>query len=344
MELKNKKLEIGVLLPHTKIYGGVKRYLEIGNCFKKSGHNFTIFTEDGSFSNWFPYLGKIRKHKELNETLLDVLFFSQTDFLPFILKSSAKRKIFYIINPQTKLSSLLKHPQIEFFANSKGIKIYTEKKYKISAFAAFGGINLSLFKYKLPIKKRKEEPFIVMAYGRISKPKKGSLKVVKACERLYKKGHNIHLLLFDSPTDALAEKTIQNFHSKVPYDFILNHPVDKNAELFHRSNVFVSAETSGGWSNTSAEAMASGTPVIATNVGTQDFLINMETGILLSKSNSKHIEKTILLLMNDYELRRVFSQRGRKQIENFGWEVLTKNILKHLLSNNDVYNKEIICK
>ena len=40
-------MKLGVLLPHTKLYGGVKRFLELGNIFVEKGHDFYVFTPDG---------------------------------------------------------------------------------------------------------------------------------------------------------------------------------------------------------------------------------------------------------------------------------------------------------
>ena len=39
-------MNLGVLLPHTKLYGGVKRFLELGNIFVTKGHRFIVFTPD----------------------------------------------------------------------------------------------------------------------------------------------------------------------------------------------------------------------------------------------------------------------------------------------------------
>lgn len=307
--------------------------MEIGNICIKSGHAFTIFTEDGSFSGWFPYKGLIRTYSDLQKISLDILFFSQLDHLEYALVTKAQRKAFYQINPNVSIKKVLKHKEIEILANSTGIKEAIFRKYKKEVFPAFGGINLSLFNYLEPKKKNPDDPFVVMVYGRISKPKKGTMQVVQACEYLYKKGRNIRLLLFDTPTDEKAEKAIKCFQTKVPYDFVLNHPVNENEQLFHKADVFVSAETSGGWSNTSAEAMACGTPIIGTNVGTQDFLFHLETGYLLPKGRRRHIVKGIEFLINDYDKRKEFSIAGRKRIEVFGWGNLTNSILSHLASS-----------
>ncbi len=42
-----KKLRIGALLPHVKLYGGIKRFFELGNQFVDLGHDFTAFTTEG---------------------------------------------------------------------------------------------------------------------------------------------------------------------------------------------------------------------------------------------------------------------------------------------------------
>ncbi len=331
MDCQKNKIKIGVLLPHLKIYGGVKRYLEIGNNCSEMGHEFIIYAKDSRFTNWFLFKGQIKEQDSLFRENIDVLFFSQIDDLPLVLKAESKRKIFYLINPKEKVRRLLKHKEIEIFANSSGIKEAMLKTFRINCFPAYGGINLSVFNYIPPVEKASSgDSFVVMVYGRISKPKKGTMQVVKACESLYRKGYNLKLLLFDSPTDSKAEKAIASFKAKVPYEFVLNHPVEKNAELYHKADVFVSAETSGGWSNTSAEAMACGTPVIATEVGTKDFVWHGETGILLNRGNKRQIMNALVLLMNDFELRKRLSYAGRARIERFDWTVLTQQILENL--------------
>lgn len=318
---------LGVLLPNTKIYGGVKRFLEIGNNCCALGHRFYIFTPDGQKPTWFPFKGEVRKFDDLEDTPLDLLVFGQVDLLPHALTAKVEKIFFYMINPKEKLGKLTKYPHIKFFANSSGIQDFAQKKYGIASVAAFGGINLERFPLRSKVHKSKDAPFVVMVYGRISKPKKGTMKVVKACEKLYRSGHNVRLLLFDSPTDAKAERAIEKFSTKVPYDFVLNHPVEKNYELYHRADVFVSAESSGGWSNTSAEAMACGVPVIATEVGTRDFLIPNQTGILLAGRRVKTIKSAIEQVMGDEEQLSLFAQEGRKQIEKYDWRLVTDNVL-----------------
>lgn len=333
MVSENNTITISVLLPNTKIFGGVKRFLELGNFFVKNNCQYTIYTKEGVYPNWFNFTGNVKKIDCLENDNSDIIFFTELQFLPNVLKSNSKRKVFYAINPTVNYAKILKHKEIEVFSNSSSINELLKNKYKSDSYKAIGGINLKLFPYKPISNKQPDKQFVIMAYGRISKPKKGTAKVIKACEKLHKKGHNISLLLFDSPTDIKAEKAIKNFSSTVPYEFVLNHPVEKNVELFHKADLFISAETSGGWSNTSAEALASGTPVIATKVGTTDFIINQKTGILLKNNKTKNIIKAILLLKDNFELREKLSFNGRKKIEEFDWEKLAYKILENIKEN-----------
>lgn len=103
--------------------------------------------------------------------------------------------------------------------------------------------------------------------------------MIKAAEKLYKKGFPIKLLLFDSRLDEKGRLQIQQFKTLVLFEFVLDHPVDDNASLFKRASVFVAVERKGGWNNTANVAIAGGVPVIANKTGTNDFLIDQVTGL-----------------------------------------------------------------
>ncbi|HPI70626.1 MAG TPA: hypothetical protein PLF99_04825 [Tenuifilaceae bacterium] len=56
---------IGTILPDTKLYGGVKRFLELGNLFEKKGHSAIIYTPLGIPPSWFDYRGKVKTFESL---------------------------------------------------------------------------------------------------------------------------------------------------------------------------------------------------------------------------------------------------------------------------------------
>jgi glycosyltransferase involved in cell wall biosynthesis len=279
------KLKIGVLLPHVKLYGGIKRFFELGNQFVDLGHNFTAFTPAGEAPSWFRFKGNVKNKAELTREDLDALFFTELSLLDEVLASKAQRKIFYIVNPSVNLKKIKKHKEIEFFANSSNLLDRAKSKFGIDAFAALGGVNLNNFSVKKLKPIVPNEPFTVMAYGRIAEGRKGTMYAVKACERLQKKGYKVKLLLFDTPVTDKIQKAIDSFKTTVPCEFILNHPVEHNALLFHKADVFVAPEKKTGYANTVVEAMACGIPVIATSSGTKDLLFDNQTGLLITRNS-----------------------------------------------------------
>jgi glycosyltransferase involved in cell wall biosynthesis len=157
----------------------------------------------------------------------------------------------------------------------------------------------------------------------------GTAVVVKACERLHRKFGNIFLLLYDTPLSAEGERRIRDFTCKVPFQFVINHPVERNYELFGRADAFAGAEKKGGWSNCTAEALACGVPAVATRAGTLDFLVDGETGLLVRR-NSFSIARGLGKLYRDAQLRKRLAAAGRERIRGFAWEPLASRILDFL--------------
>jgi glycosyltransferase involved in cell wall biosynthesis len=321
-------MKFAAILPHTKLYGGVKRFFELGDALIKKGHEFIVFTPEGLTPEWYNGSVVTRKLNELCHDL-QALFITETQYLEHLNNSQAKRKILYFVRPTDNLKILRKYPDVEVFANSTNSYEVAKSKYKIEAFKAFGGINTNRYYRKEISEKKGSEAFTILTYGRIVEKKKGTKLVVRACERLYKKGYKLRLILFDTPVNDKAKVEIEKFKTKVPFEFIVNHPVAENVTLYHKADIFVSGEKNAGYSNTSAEAMASGIPVIATVSGTRDFLIHNETGIVVSRW-SRRIARAIAILIDDFQLRKQLASAGRKKIEEYSWDNLAARILKYL--------------
>nr|WP_321406981.1 glycosyltransferase family 4 protein [uncultured Carboxylicivirga sp.] len=321
-------MHLGVILPHTKLYGGVKRFLELGNIFLKMGHQFTVFTPDGKGPDWYDFKGTMASIGDLSSYTLDALFLTDSNRIDYLVNSNAKRKIFYHVKENEPMKDILKHKDIEIFACSSNIYEYDKKKFHIQPFKAIGGIDTTVYKPK-KIDKEPSDVFTIMMYGRLSVKRKGTMIAIKACESLYKKHKNIRLLLFDSPVDKKSQLMIEQFNSIVPFDFVLNHPFEKNMELFHRADIFVSAEKRAGWANTVAEAMACGVPVVATQSGTKDLIIDKQTGMLVRR-NRWAIKKGIKSVLLNIEKQKTLGANGRKKIEEFDWNRLAEVIIKHL--------------
>lgn len=323
-------MNLGVILPCTLLYGGVKRFMELGNIFIKSGHRFTIYTPEGTPPEWFDFKGEVKTFEALPGDPLDALFFTEIRYIEALRSSMAKRKIFYHVSNDKQIRQIAKMKDIEVLACSTNIYEF-DKKFGLNDFKAIGGVNLSIYHPKTDYRVPEYRPFQVLAYGRLAMSTKGTKYIVRACERLYKKGYKIKLLLFDTPVNAKGHRKLAEFSAKVPYEFILNHPIDKNSELFNRADVFVAAEGKAGWSNTVAEAMSCAVPVIATTAGTRDLLSDRETG-LICRRNSFSIRRRLKLLIDDERLRETLGKNGRERVENFDWHKLAARLEQYLMA------------
>jgi glycosyltransferase involved in cell wall biosynthesis len=325
--MPSRSLKLGAILPHTKLFGGIRRFFELGTIFIKRSHQFTIFTVDGEPPDWFTFEGKVEKISNISKYELDALFLTEAQFLPALFAANAKIKVLYHVGPRTKLNDVVRRKDITVFANSTNMFELDRRKYGIEAVKAYGGVHLPpTFKTYSP-----SQPIHIMAYGRLTRKGKGTALVVKACEKLHRKGYNIKLLLFDTPIDQKSSDKIEQFTCKVPFEFIVNHPVSKNHELFSRADIFVAAEKKGGWSNTAAEALAAGVALVATKTGTNDFLVHNETGLKVWR-HPYFIRRALEKIINDPALGKRLSENGRKKIEELSWERLADTIEHYVAS------------
>lgn len=315
--------KIGVILPNCRLFGGVRRFFELGEIFIQKGHQMYIFTPDGVGPDWFQFSGTVDKLDNLHQYNLTLLFITEPVFIINLVNAQAALKVFYHVGPRASLSGVLKHSDIFIFSNSTNMYVYDKKKYGIETIKAIGGVHIPETAKEIS---SDQNPFTIMCYGRLARKGKGTNIVVKAAERLYKKGLPVKLLLFDSPLDDKGRKQLLDFKPKLPFEFIIDHPVNENAALFKRANVFVAVEKKGGWSNTAAEALASGVPLIASNTGTNDFLEYNVTGLKVWR-HSYFVQRAILRLMGDIPLQKKLADQGREKMREFSWNTLADFIL-----------------
>lgn len=332
--MSGQQLRLGVLLPHTKLYGGVKRFLELGNRFVELNHEFTVYTPDGEPPAWFDFHGRMATFDQLDGAVADALFTTTVRFVPMMHRAAVRHKVFYHVRKSEKVKALMRDPEIDIMACSGNVYEYDLMRYRRQAVKGFGGVTLANYPPRRDYAVKEEEPFVVMAYGRLAEKVKGTRYVVGACERLYARGHNVRLLLYDTPTTPKGERLLADFHCRCPYEFVVGHPVERNGELFARADCFVSAENPrySGWNNTVAEAMASGLPVVSTSAGTADLLLDGHTGLLVKRRKGA-IAKAILQLKDDGELRRRLGTSARDHVARFDWMQLARSLEAWLRQN-----------
>ncbi len=76
------------------------------------------------------------------------------------------------------------------------------------------------------------------------------------------------------------------------------------------------------------EAMACGTPVIASQVGGLAFLVkDGETGFFVPAQDPEALAEKLRLLFVDHDLRAQFGKAAAESAKNFSWELITQKIL-----------------
>ena len=87
-------------------------------------------------------------------------------------------------------------------------------------------------------------------------------------------------------------------------------------DLLKEADVFVLSSEWEGLPRSVIEAMASGLPVVGTDVnGTNELVIHGETGLLVPVRDPKALARSISMLLLDAELRREMGRRGRRRVE-----------------------------
>jgi len=81
------------------------------------------------------------------------------------------------------------------------------------------------------------------------------------------------------------------------------------------------------------EAMAVGTPIVATNIaGYANVVTDGEDGLLVPPKNNRALARTLVSLLNNKPLQQQMRDRGRLKAEEYSWERVAQRVL-------DYYNK-----
>jgi glycosyltransferase involved in cell wall biosynthesis len=318
-------VRIAAVLPHVEVFGGVRRYLEIGNELVRRGHAFTLFHPTGEPPAWLPFLGETRPFSELAAESYDVGLSGEYSILPRFDALRARAKFFYFVLEGHKLEREAARRPYRFLGNSEGICRRIERKYGLVCDRAPGGVNPAIFH---PLETRPpRDTFNILGYGRIYKRRKGVRHVIRAVEGLRRRHPRLKLLFFDSPVGLDRRDPRPMIRTKVPHEFFLSLPQDRMAELFSLADLFVSAERRAGWSNTTAEAMACGVPVVCTPSGTLDFAEDGVTALVSSHPRPFLLRRRISRLIEDDSLRLHLAGAGLARIREFTWARLADRLL-----------------
>lgn len=208
--------------------------------------------------------------------------------------------------------------------------------------AIHNGIDLADFDQKNSYKHVR--PYIFAA-GRFVY-KKGFDILIKAFTRILTKGYNIDLILAGEG-EELSNYIMLADSLHIQWSFDVPDSKEKTRglifwgrangnemkSLLSGSKIFVVPSRREPFGIVILEAMAAGTPVIATNVGGIPEIITTDTGMFVPKENDIELSNAIEILLNKKNLRDELIKKGKKRAEEFSWEVIAQTYLGVVDSN-----------
>lgn len=317
-------LRLAVALPHLGVYGGIRRFLELGSVWASRGHRVALLTPAaGAHARpWLPFAGEIGTLDALTSERWDAVLSPDPDLF-LSAEAPGALKVFYaVLEGAPRAREAWRRADI-VLANSAGMRRHLARR-GVRAVDAAGGVNTSQFRPRDPDprvgRSQRGEPIQALVYGRTSRARKGSWVAARAIELASRwAGVAVELTLFDAPPERAETPSLPRPLS-IPTRWVIGPSQDDLRDLYAGSDLFVSAERRAGWCNTAAEAMACGAAVVCTRSGTEDFAIDGETAEVVPLPWSAFLSRRIARLLRDPDRRRRLADRGRGKISEFTWE------------------------
>lgn len=221
------------------------------------------------------------------------------------------------------IEKLTKYFVKQYLANSEAVKnYYIEKigvsKEKITVIP--NGVDVSYYenipkdgdlRKELGINPRE----IVIACVANLHINKGHKYLLEAFEDVYKEKKNLKLLLVgDGDNRENLKKQTKNYLSKNNILFLGKR--SDVPQLLKIADIFILPTLFEGMSNAILEAMASGLPIITTNIPeNRELLQNNKTGILISPKNSHKISQSINFLIDSPGLAKKLGETARIEVK-----------------------------
>ncbi len=180
--------------------------------------------------------------------------------------------------------------------------------------------------------------FTVLYAGRISEEKRVDT-IIDAFKDFSKNKNGVTLVLVgEGSLRKKFEKIVKESGKSNQIKFIGPYLGDSKKDLydiFHASDIFVIASIFETQSMVTLQAMASGLPVIASNVGALPDIVNSERGLLFDVGNSIQMAEQLEVMYSNPEMRDKFGKNGRTFSEKYSaekvakeWEKIYNNVIE----------------
>jgi len=225
-------MTIGVILPHLQQFGGVRRFLEVGNIFIDRGIDYTVFARKGQSCDWFDFKGPIRDWSNISA---DRMLIGDGPNLRILPRVRSRIYVFVIAGGRFIPMYQSVYGKYSFILNNRVFQRYFPKAYLVE-----GGVNIHRFKPnkpRVPSNKVRVLFYGVLREGKDTKYIRHSLQGIPGVEPISLQG--------------LSDENL--------------------VKAYHNGDFLVTWETRPGWSNMAAEALACGLTVVTNGINCEPF-------------------------------------------------------------------------
>jgi glycosyltransferase involved in cell wall biosynthesis len=322
-------MRIALFLPHVGVFGGVRRYLELGNEWVALGHAVTLFHPAGQPPAWLPFAGETRRTDEATSYASDLAICGDSRSFAAFRAHTAQRHVYYcVLEGDPGLALALDDPAVTLMANSGPLRRELTARTGLPVLDGVGGIRPTVFRPDPTA--RASAPLRVLVNGRRSRAKKGTDLVLRALAGLVGRVPAFETVLFDA-VDPETNRQDPRDGAPLPPGarFVIDPTQAELVRLYQSSHVFVAAEKKAGWCNTALEALACGCALVCTRSGTTDFARH-EGNALVTWRHPWFLRRALRRLLTDAALRERLAAAGPASTEPWAWPVLAKRILAQL--------------
>ena len=353
-----RKLKICQITNSGGWTGGINQMFLMSREFQKMGHKVTVVSPPKSILSekikpfsipHYPVKMKadgdlpamIKLALFLRRKKFDVVHSNHSRAHSIALAASAIAGVAAYVVTRRVMFPLRRHPFSKLKYKSKRIDAYIAVSENIKKILADYGIppkkirvipdacNIDFVKTGKPGKLRKEfsipeENFIITTVANYSY-RRGHQYLLLAAKKIKKEMKNATFFIAGSGTETLKDFCKKQNIS----DFVILAGFRKDVpDILASSDCFVLPTLSEGMGGCLLEAMAAGVPVVATDVGgIPDIIKDGFNGFLVQPRNPDAIARAVIKIARDAELRRKFSEKGKKFVQNFSIENSAKKII-----------------
>lgn len=309
-------MKVAFVEPHLKLFGGIRRILELANRLTLRGVEVTVFHPDGTPCEWMECVAAVQPSATLLDAPQDVVIYNDPNPYDFRLvrRSAARLKVFYVLELYEKIllsgfQPMIYRPRHQrtrymkrslragylVLTNASWLSSFLRERMGLDSTLLLGGVNREMFH---PIERPANRGFRVLCSGD-PRPRKGTASIRRAVE--------------------VARGTRSDIELETYYG--RGVPQHEMAAVYGAADLFVEASTQAGWNNPAAEAMACGVPLVCTDIGgVRDFAVHEETALLVPPADPGALAQAILRLAGDEGLSKSLAARGLERIARFDWD------------------------